>query len=245
MRNQVYTDLERDTAAYRSTDFTKLANDFIHEMLACGVDKGFIARKLGITRQTFYSRERKHTFTTENLTRLGELSAALCSVSALQLKMADHIRQSNLIENIDDPEEDRRSLAAWGWLIQQPKITQAVLLELHKRITANQLLKEDAGFYRRVDVRVGAHYPPSPIIATAMIHNWLLDLTHHWKALDPKEMHIAFEQIHPFVDGNGRTGRMLMWWHERKLGREPTLLRSNKADRSNYYSWFKTKKENI
>ena len=60
-----------------------------------------------------------------------------------------------------------------------------------------------------------------------------------WQELEPKDMHVRFEKIHPFVDGNGRTGRMLMWLHEYWLGREPTLIRSNEADRHYYYQWFR------
>ena len=80
--------------------------------------------------------------------------------------------------------------------------------------------------------------PPGPFVAQQMAYEWLMDLIFHRATLDPKEMHIRFEKIHPFVDGNGRTGRILMWWHEIKNGQEPTLIRSNEADRHYYYQWF-------
>ncbi len=156
--------------------------------------------------------------------------------------MEDHIRESNLIESIDDAAEDRRSLKAWKWLEKQIRITQPVLLELHNRITLKQLPAAERGHYRHVNVRVGNYYPPAPMIAQGQIYGWCLDLMDHWKTLDPKDMHIRFEKIHPFIDGNGRTGRMLMWWHEKKLGREPMLIRSNEADRHYYYKWFQDKK---
>lgn len=38
------------------------------------------------------------------------------------------------------------------------------------------------------------------------------------------------------VDGNGRTGRMLMWWQEIQQGKEPTLITFN--NRREYYDWF-------
>lgn len=152
--------------------------------------------------------------------------------------MIDHIRQSNLIENINDRHEDQMSLYAWHWLEKKANITPTRLLELHRLITCRQLGK-DAGQFRTVMVRVGTSLPPAPDLAREMAHNWCLDLMTHWGDLDPKEMHIRFEKIHPFIDGNGRTGRMLMWWHEKKLGREPTLIRSNEADRHYYYEWFR------
>jgi Fic family protein len=46
--------------------------------------------------------------------------------------------------------------------------------------------------------------------------------------------HVGFETIHPFADGNGRTGRMLMWWQEVQAGQTPTLFKA--ADRQRYYA---------
>lgn len=153
--------------------------------------------------------------------------------------MHDHIRESNLIEGINDQNEDKLSLYAWHWLEKQNKISLPTMLELHRLITCNQLPAEDAGHFRTVPVTAGGYYPPNGILLTGGMYAWGMDLLEHWETLDPKEMHIRFEKIHPFIDGNGRTGRMLMWWHEKKLGREPTLIRSNEADRHYYYQWFK------
>lgn len=82
-------------------------------------------------------------------------------------------------------------------------------------------------------VRVGNYVPPAPGLIAGLMDNWLLD---HW-AHDAKTMHIRFERIHPFFDGNGRTGRMLMWWQEIKFGHVPTLILA--SERQEYYKWFK------
>lgn len=153
--------------------------------------------------------------------------------------MIDHIRHSNLIEGIDDPAEDARSLEAWDWLKDQKYLSQMVILELHRRITCGQLPEDEAGHFRRVPVTVGGYSPPDGMVMKGRIYGWGVKMIDQWKVLEPKDMHVEFEKIHPFVDGNGRTGRMLMWWHEKKLGREPTLIRSNEADRHYYYQWFR------
>ena len=75
----------------------------------------------------------------------------------------------------------------------------------------------------------------APGILHYLMDNWFQDMIQYRKK-DPKEMHIRFEKIHPFADGNGRTGRMLMWWHEIKLEREPTLILN--AEKEKYYKWF-------
>lgn len=155
----------------------------------------------------------------------------------MESDMQDHIHNSNLIEDINDSIQVARSLDAWEWLKKQKVISQPTLLRLHKGITIDQLPANEAGHYRTVSVMVGGRVCPEPFLAEQLIYNWLYDLMDHWKKLDPKDMHVRFEKIHPFVDGNGRTGRMLMWWHEIKLGKHPTLIRFE--ERQAYYKWFK------
>jgi len=81
----------------------------------------------------------------------------------------------------------------------------------------------------RVDVRVGAYRPPAYALVPGLMDNWLLD----YEELGPWRAHVRFEKVHPFVDGNGRTGRLLLWRQEILLGKEPTLIKA--ADRLSYY----------
>lgn len=149
--------------------------------------------------------------------------------------MEKHIRESNLIEGIDDPAQDRQSMTAWKWLDSQRTINASVVKRLHKIVTQTQkdLPEEAKGAFRTIQVYVGKHVPPKPEDLKKEMAKWFKD----WKTLTPKEAHIRFETIHPFQDGNGRVGRMLMWWMERKKGQEPTLLLAK--DRWIYYAWFK------
>lgn len=149
-------------------------------------------------------------------------------------EMAYLIRQSNLIEGIDDPKEDKQSLRAWNWLISRSGINDYVVRELHGLIVANQsdLHIGDKGMYRHIQVWVGGYQPPNAMRVPELMQTWCRD----YYDKTPKQSHIDFEKIHPFVDGNGRTGRMLMWWHELKLGLPITpILNSNKE---HYYRWF-------
>ncbi len=148
----------------------------------------------------------------------------------------DFIHNSNLIENINSAKEDRQSWDAWTWFSQQEMISQPTLLELHAKITRYNLSKQYRGSYRDVDVTVGGRLCPTPFLAKQQIYNWLYDMQ-EWKKHDPKKMHVRFEKIHPFIDGNGRTGRMLMWWHELQTGKPATMI--SFANRRLYYDWFK------
>jgi len=52
-----------------------------------------------------------------------------------------------------------------------------------------------------------------------------------------KDLHIDFEHLHPFNDGNGRVGRMIMNAHRLKLGL-PILVIHQGKEQYEYYKWF-------
>lgn len=149
----------------------------------------------------------------------------------------DWIRESNLIEDIDDPREDLRSLRAWNWFKHQA-LTVGTILQLHRKITRMQLEDHEAGHFRKHNVEVGR----IPIEA-----NWqdVPDLVATWVACAQypahiegvKSYHVGFEKIHPFIDGNGRTGRMIMNWMMIRNNMEPICIKA--VDRQAYYAWFR------
>lgn len=159
-----------------------------------------------------------------------------------------HIHNSNLIEKVDSQQEDMQSLVAWDYLKSQQPLTIDHVLNTHGLITKNLLNKEKSGHFRGVNVYVGTHKFPPSFLLQSLVQDWLDALNDETPKYTPKEFHIWFEQIHPFVDGNGRTGRMLMWWDELRRNQSPTLIRhrsTNSADgvpQYEYYDWFAEKK---
>lgn len=155
--------------------------------------------------------------------------------------MLNYIHESNLIEGIDNSDFDKQGLLAWDFLKTCKKVNISTICKVQK---INTLLQKDLqphqrGYTRsmsKVNVFIGGESAPSWWLVDDMLGNWIIDMEENMLEITPKEMHIRFEHIHPFVDGNGRTGRMLMWWHEIKLGKKPTIiLNKNKQD---YYEWF-------
>lgn len=145
--------------------------------------------------------------------------------------MNEWIRESNLIEGVDELEEDRRSLRAWNWFLKQSFLTRRVILEVHRKIMLKKL--KEAGRLRRCNVSVGGRICPHYSQVDDLLYFWINGSA---KTMTPERAHVIFEKIHPFIDGNGRTGRMIMNWQRVKAGEEPLLIRA--AERWSYYKWF-------
>ena len=103
-------------------------------------------------------------------------------------------------------------------LSKKEEITNSLLLEWHEKIFG--ATKSDiAGKFRDYLVRVGTYLAPDWQEVTKMMKE-LVDFIKKNKKINPVELsaraHYKFEKIHPFGDGNGRIGRLLMnqiLWH--------------------------------
>lgn len=143
--------------------------------------------------------------------------------------ISELIRESNAIEEVYDPKETGQSLIAWRELAKETKLGVGLLMHTQKTITLHQddLMPHQRGYTRslsKTSVTIGGRVAPSWRIVDGLLDNWLLDYADPAQDFDPLKAHIRFEKIHPFVDGNGRTGRMLLWWHQMRKGQEPSMF---------------------
>lgn len=144
------------------------------------------------------------------------------------------IHQSNLIEGVDESAEDARSEEAWKWFICMP-LSMVTILGVHRRLMSVKLGKQ-AGKFRTHDVRVGSRVCPPSVHVPSLMWNWFFVFEKADTEQAIKEAHIAFEKVRPFIDGNGRSGRMIMNYQRVKAGFEPLCIEA--AKRWDYYKWF-------
>lgn len=123
----------------------------------------------------------------------------------------------------------------------EKEIDSDLILLLHQMLIGN-INDEIAGRYRRNGeyVRVGTHIAPPPEQVKRLINNTILEYKSDIDGyfIDKiAKFHLEFEHVHPFVDGNGRIGRVLINFQLLKFGFPPLIIR-NKG-KQNYYDCFK------
>ena len=129
-----------------------------------------------------------------------------------------------------------------GYLSDRPgDINRDNILLLHKMLIGG-IDDRIAGRFRGPHeyVRVGAHIAPAPehveLLIEALLADWASG--HDRYFLDHvARFHLEFERIHPFVDGNGRIGRILINWQLSSLGYPPVIVR-HKGKHRDYYPLF-------
>lgn len=108
-------------------------------------------------------------------------------------------------------------------------LTEWTIKSLHQLILKG-IDDDNAGRYRTVNVRISGagHLPPDQMVVPELMEKFIKWYHDEAQALHPVEraarVHSDFVKIHPFVDGNGRTSRLLMNLELMKAGYPPAVL---------------------
>jgi Fic family protein len=101
-------------------------------------------------------------------------------------------------------------------------LTHDDIFELHRILAEGVMDQGEAGRYRAIGVRVGTYTPPHPDDVSGLMSEMLAWWNGPSIELSPvitsAIVHYRFEAIHPFADGNGRTGRALALWELYRRG---------------------------
>lgn len=96
------------------------------------------------------------------------------------------------------------------------------VFKLHRILAGAVMDQGEAGKYRTIRVRVGSYIAPPPErvqpMMFALLEWWKKEAVRLSPILSSAIVHHQFETIHPFADGNGRTGRMLSLWELYRRG---------------------------
>jgi len=126
----------------------------------------------------------------------------------------DNITLANrsMVEQLEAKNHQAALVYLFNYLYKSSKINEGLILKLHS-ILMNSI-KNDAGFYRKHGVRIlgtnvpTANYLKVPILMSKLIKD--INLRPKDVIAQITKIHSCFEQIHPFSDGNGRVGRLVM-----------------------------------
>lgn len=120
------------------------------------------------------------------------------------------------------------------------KLRETEIKSIHSLILINR--PEDKGVYRRIPVTILGAYtePVQPYLIEPKITELLAENEKRKKTMHPIEriarFHLEFEGIHPFIDGNGRTGRLILNLELIRNGYPAINIKF--TDRKRYYNAF-------
>lgn len=164
--------------------------------------------------------------------------------SIMNKKIEKFLQQSNYIEREygDIALEDAKK--AWEFAYKNKnKLTLDYILEIH-RLLMQRLRPDIAGKWRNCDVYIGGqrkYFISEYLIKTDLQQKVIFEMLANGikdKEEKAKQVHIAFEYVHCFTDGNGRCGRILLNIHRINLGLSILIVHEGE-EQMNYYKWFR------
>jgi len=150
------------------------------------------------------------------------------------------LSESNAIEGVYDDDSFDQAKFAWKYLIEQKDLDHGVILKTHKILMLNQPLRPDEkGYFRKAPVWIGGKEALHHSQINIALEAWIKLINDKLTTRDWKALHVMYEGIHPFIDGNGRTGRLFLNWQRVRSGLPILVIEED--EKYKYYEWFTEK----
>ena len=123
-------------------------------------------------------------------------------------------------------------------ILEEVDLTEWNIKNIHSLILKD-IDNDNAGKYRNGNVIISgaSHIPPNHIMVNELMQKLIVEYTNEWSEFHPIIkaclLHGEFVKIHPFIDGNGRTARLLLNFELLKHGYTPIII--EKTRRADYY----------
>ncbi len=147
------------------------------------------------------------------------------------------LRNKTVNEQLEAKNHDKAFRYLLAYLAKGKVISESLAKELHRILMAG--IRDDAGSYRFHPVRIVGSYVPTAnymkvpdLMKKLFAKKALLDAI-----IFSADFHAKFEQIHPFGDGNGRTGRLILIGQLLERNIAPAII--TKKTRKAYYHSLK------
>ncbi len=155
-------------------------------------------------------------------------------------QVIEFLEQSNFIESEYSSEALDDAVIAWDYAIDKP-FSIAHLLTIH-RLLVKRLNPRIAGRFRTCDVWIGGNrkkfiHESKFKEDIELLFTYMSEIGMVEPDLFAMANHVAFENIHPFEDGNGRVGRILYNVHRLRLGLPIHIIHEGEEQMA-YYQWF-------
>lgn len=145
-----------------------------------------------------------------------DITAVMHREQIIHERLVAFVRESNRIEGIHrEPSTEELQETMRFSLLEEVHL--ADLLSLLAVYQPDAQLRIRAG----MNVQVGNYIPPRGGDGIGYALKELLEIANDPEAATPYDLHCQYETLHPFTDGNGRTGRALWLWHMGGLARVP------------------------
>ena len=165
------------------------------------------------------------------------------------MEIIEFLDHSNRIEGVHDDRSLHDAIEAWLHLSKLEKLSRPQVCKVHRMLMRNQALAmSEKGAYRIIPVYIGRHEAMKAALIPIAMKEWMTAMNQfpnrpkistEEKEHRSKVLHVKYEKIHPFVDGNGRTGRMFMNWWRIRNGL-PILIIHEGEEQMEYYKWFQS-----